>query len=411
MALRTNLLACRSIAILAVVGCERQTAVVTYDATGPDVGSAADSATRDGDGMREMGETLECEVEEVTNWPFPYQLGWTKPFAPPRYEELTKAQLDPLFAEASPPFRAWTTNFAPHHEPGNEIPPYVVWAQNGEALRVSYYLVNVLEPLDDHRAYLSILVDYEPVAAEYVRWLEDRGGQSETIVSTGIAFDIEYRGELVDVELPASLFEEQRTYEITAMLHFGRPGHKYVEASERYALFHEGYTWPDMPCFSEAQALPLNEDEDGIANNIVLAFKDAFVRAPGVEGPDDVFEPIAASPGEVIELDVSLFNQHTGHETTAAAMPFLEGRPVGPAWFYRLHPEGDRSFTINRREKFALTMPDEPGTYDFHVAIWRDAMLPAYEPDRRPHLHNGHEVLASGTQMASSSNMVRFVVE
>lgn len=218
-------------------------------------------------------------------------------------------------------------------------------------------------------------------------------------------------GELVDVEIPASAFSEERTYEITLMVQFGRPGHKYVEPAQRYALFHEGYAWPEMPCFTEAVELPPNPDEVAIVNNIALAFKDALVRAPGVTEPEQVYVPIRARPGEVFNLDISLFNQNIEHVTTAAAMPFLEGRPVGEAWYYRLSPDPGGVTTIARRESFTLTLPEEPGTYDFHVAIWRDAMLPAFEPDRRPHLHNGNAVHASGLSMGGSSNPVRFLVE
>lgn len=114
--------------------------------------------------------------------------------------------------------------------------------------------------------------------------------------------------------------------------------------------------------------------------------------------------PIHAGPGDLVDVEVSMFNGTYDEPVPAAAMPVLEGNPLleQPWLFHRVDSEEINTIAMRRRIVFQL--PSEAGIYDFMVHTWYFAFLPYISPfgDRFP------GVLGS---QGGTTNTLRFIVE
>lgn len=342
-------------------------------------------------------------ITPAIEW-YPRSWSFQKPNKPPIYgDTITKSQFAGFLNDAPNSDRAVIAGYAPHHQSGRSLTP--IWGEPGEPFRVSLLMLNELESLKDHRAYLTVLVNYRPVEAHWVRWLEDRGGPTEEWTASGIAFDIEDPAELVDLEVPASAFPSPGVYEIAFLVNMGRLGYRHFDVSQRVHLFYGGFDWPTIGCFEEPMIESPNEWEADTALHIrVGGLRDGLVRVQGDTSVSDVTAPVTVAAGEVVDVEVSMFNNFDSL-APVAAFPTLEGAPITEEpWLYHASDTEPRPSTIAARRRFSVTMPDEPGSYDFYVVAWYFAMMPAVTP-------SGYEYPGVRTRREAISNTIRFIVE
>ncbi len=319
------------------------------------------------------------------------------------WEPLTKEEFEWLRNDFPDGHRRMVWRHPPHLTRYPDSPISPVWADEGESFQTSLLLANIMDSLDEHRAYLTVLVNYEPVDVRWTHWADERGGASIETTAGGLAVDIDNWGELIDLEIPADTFEEPGAFDVSIAVIMGRPGRKYFQIVKRVHVFHGGYEWFEPPCFAATTPSPPNADELPTIDNInVTALKEGLARVAGRTTVAEVTSVVRAAPGETVEIDISMFNKW-GEEAPlpVAAIPTLEGVPIDEPLFYFVEESSpDRKVAIRRR--IGVTLPEAAGVYDFNIPVWYGASLPAETPTR--------EKLRL-TIIGGASNMIRFEVQ
>ncbi len=371
---------------------------------------AHDGREETDDGAWDLGEESSSDAGHlppcrapIIRWSFGH---WDYQKPEPRnedWEPLTKQEFAWIPSSKSPTYERLQWRHDPHLFVFGENPISPVWAATGEDFSTSLLLVNILDTLEDQRAYFTVLVNHEPVPARWTIWADERGGEFETRDASGIAFDIDSWGKLVDLQIPAETFAEPGVHEISFAMLAGRPNRRYFTVLKRIHVFHGGYEWFEPPCFVDAEPTEPNEDEAPTINHIdVAALKHGLVRVEGQTSVEEVLAPVSVSPREVVELEVSMFNKWgLSPAVPVAAVPTLEGIPIDEPMFYFVR-ESSAERKVALRKTLLVTMPETPGTYDLNIPVWHGASLPADTPTREPIRVN----IAGG-----ASNMIRFEVQ
>ena len=284
---------------------------------------------------------------------------------------------------------------------------FAIYAQPGTDVKIYLYAINNYEDLSSYRLNLTVMVDYEPVQARYVRWNPDRTQQWSDTKETGISFPIRSDVEIIDITLPGELFSERRMHEIAlytqATTTEGGPNGE----ARRFALYNGGYDRPSRPCAEPR----LGTEAVGIERYIIAAERTDHLAAlfvGGVESRQALRDVIAVAPGETRQFYLSVYRDdfYEGPNPTVL-VPLLNGEPIGPTWWVTQGEDNDSSGwdTIDARKTFEVTFPDEPGIYEVEVASWEDP----YQLYRN---RNGTRVrgVSNGSGLTEGSNALRFRV-
>jgi hypothetical protein len=301
------------------------------------------------------------------------------------------------------PLQATSLRVSRHLEPGNER-PFELFATPGTDVTLHLYALNNYEDLSSFHLNVVVMVDYEPVEANYVRWNADRTQKLIDVQKTGLNFPITSDVEIVDITIPGSAFPEERMYEVSLSMQSNTIERRSVGQARRFALFNGGFNRPSRPCVESRLGERATEIEQRLKTRISDDLGPLFFE--GVTSRDDVDRIIDVRPGETRRLYLSVLRSDIDVEPTVL-VPLLDGEPVGPKWWVSQGgPRGTQRWpTTDARKSFEMTFPEEPGIYEVQVASWTDP----FELHRN---RNGVEVegVSDGGGLRENSNALRFRV-
>lgn len=297
--------------------------------------------------------------------------------------------------------------------PGTALLPgdgrsYDLYAEPGTDVPIHVYSLNDVSDFSAMRLSVTVMVDYEPVVATYVRWNSDRTEKRSQKAAKGIVYDIDSDFEVIDITIPSSTFSERRMYEVSVSFNVttydGAPwGH-----SQRYALFYGGYSRPARPCAESRLDIPWSDWEKKLYNYSTVddlgpLFYDGITSALDVQSVIDV------EPGETRRMYFSALStaaQEGGKPTVL--VPLFDGEPMGPVWWITQgNARGDYRTRVDARKSFEVTFPEEPGIYVVQVATWEDPYLYWRERDGT---RNDDVSFGSSHDLHESSNPLHFRV-
>ncbi len=296
---------------------------------------------------------------------------------------------------------------------------YDLHAVPGDDVILHVYAANL--PREDSRFSITVLVDYQPVVAEFSYWRQDRGGLIDESRGTGFAHELVDELAIVDIVIPAENFEEGKLHEIGLAVNW--PLHReihYGDETRRFPLFYGGWQEPeDLPCSTKPAAETPNRFEADVLEpsrgpNHVGIFVDPMPTARTAH-----LHRFEAAPGEVVQVYATLFPRlDVEPDRVIVALPLLDGKPAGEArWLGQSGAEEIASIdsvfthieqTVNMRYAFEVTMPEEPGTYDLQVMTWADPYVRWRSIDAEPVY--GFMNVTNGDHRAGS-NVITFEVE
>jgi hypothetical protein len=310
---------------------------------------------------------------------------------------------DPI--ERPPMTRSWieATGRMPHEGgywgsaiPSNDLHPrsdgrnYDLYAHPGDDVSFEFAMAQKADSLDDRKLFLSILVDYEPVEFEFERWDPEREHVVDSGVSQGLVWEVDDEVSLVDVTIPASVFDETRMYEIeTAVVFNERPVGVGTSQFRRYALHYGGYSLPSHPCFEPALQDEMNQMERELVRDyrgeimslrqivgLIPARADSSAEAVSLVHP----ATMEVAPGEEVTFNVTFTSEDKAPAQTVG-VPILDGVPLDIRWF---HMTGEpliavRYPLVSTRKQFTMTAPTDPGRYYLYVASWRGSYQSIYD--------------------------------
>ena len=283
---------------------------------------------------------------------------------------------------------------------------FAIYSQPGTDVKIYLYAINNYEDLSSYRLNLTVMVDYEPVQARYVRWNPDRTQQWSDTKETGISVPIRSDVEIIDITLPGELFSERRMHEIALYTQATTTEESPNGQARRFALYNGGYDRPSRPCAQarlSQSAVPIERFlfPNVMGDDVVALFFEGM-------NEEDVRRTVEVAPGETKQFYLSVFRDgfYEGPNPTVL-VPLLNGEPIGPTWWIaRGERDGSSEWdTIDARKTFEMTFPREPGIYEVEVASWEDP----YElyRDRNGTLVRG---VSSGGEVTEGSNALRFRV-
>ena len=273
-------------------------------------------------------------------------------------------------------------------------------------VKIYLYAINNYEDLSSFRLNLTVMVDYAPVEARYVRWNPDRTQKWSDTKRTGINFPLRSDVEIIDIMLPGELFSERRMHEIAIFVDSTTTERRSWAQARRFALYNGGFDRPSHPCAEARLSADAVEIErfifpKAMADDFGALFFDGITA-------DDLRQTVEVTPGETKRFYLTVFRDdfHEGPNPTVL-VPFLNGEPFGPTWWVT-QGEDDASSdwdTIDARKSFEVTFPEEPGIYEVEVASWED-------PYRLYRNRNGTLVqgVSDGGGPTEGSNALRFRV-
>jgi hypothetical protein len=300
--------------------------------------------------------------------------------------------------------------------PGEAVLPgdgksFDLYAQPGTDVPIHIYSFNDADEPEDFEPYslnITVMVDYAPVEATYVRWSPDRSQKLLEKTATGINLDLESDFEILDVTIPASVFAKQRMYEISVSYNLTtHQGLKYGE-SRRFALFNGGYNRPTRPCAEPKIDVPWSDWEKALYNRVTVDDLGPLFFE-GITSERDIQTVVDVEPGETRRMFFSVLqtSSQAGGKPTVL-VPLFDGEPTGPVWWVKQGGDDDNyRVRVNARKSFEVTFPEEPGVYVVQVATWEDPYLYWRTRDG---VRNQDVSLGSSRGLHESSNPVHFRV-
>lgn len=288
--------------------------------------------------------------------------------------------------------------------PGNHVSTDL-YKVPGTNMPLHLYVYNGYD-LDIFRYSVTILVDYQPVPLHYVRWNDDRSAVLSDEEATGINHPFDSDFEIIDVTVPARLFDEARMYEVSVNIELHSVGEVGPRGySQRFTVYNGGYASPGRPCAEPRLGEPMTPWEVRLMRETDSGSGMLFVD--GIPSDYDWMDTLRAEPGETRTF---YFTARRAHRTDGpkdmAAVPVLNGQPLQPPWWIREGgTDGVSVLTADARKSFEVTFPEEAGVYEVEVLTWPDP----YEPYRTLDGEAIDGVVANDT-FTRSSNALRFIV-
>lgn len=216
------------------------------------------------------------------------------------------------------------------------------FAEPGEDVKVQVGLK--AGNLDYESVLVAVLVDYQPVDAEFVRLAPDRSEvlDTETTSQKRYPIDDEYRGVLLDITIPADVFEEERMYDIAVMGSYNRPhdvfGTRVRDIRGVTTLFYGGFDIPEHPCFDPGAYVEVVDMESFELQARPITSHTARFVAEGVETLEQLEAPIELSADtSTLSGQLYVYSGGVGARTRAVVlMPYIndEPWPEGAQWHF-----------------------------------------------------------------------------
>jgi hypothetical protein len=253
-------------------------------------------------------------------------------------------------------------------QPGQDVTIHVVFGTNRGA--------------EFFRHSLGVVLDYEPVEFKYERLNDDRSEVIDSGVSHGLYGRLQGGWVAYDITIPATSFTDGRYHEIgifSSISDGDFPAGR-TAVSTRHSVLYAGANFPEVPDPVCHLGEPYDDIErtqavESASRSLLLLEGDRFADPL----PD---EPVEASPGEQIELRVTLAERESPEdgEFRLVAIPLLNGKPLADTiWYQDVLVEDQNDKDVSYRNRLRVTMPEEPGEYVVRVAAWRHPFQPVFQ--------------------------------
>jgi len=324
------------------------------------------------------------------------------PDRPEQEAKLTRDQITEGFGGLP---RAGYALFADSNLHPGDGAVYDLYSQPGNDVTFSLYVVRNYDNLSSFRLNMTMMVDYQPVEARYVRWNPERTGKWLDTRTTGINFAFRSNVEIVDVTLPGELFPDKRMYEIALHWRATTPQLSPGGDAVRFALYNGGFNRPmERPCAEPRIGQDVVHIEKQLDTRSTRNL--GFLFFDGIPDRDALRRTIDVQPGETKQFYLSILRK-SGQPNPTVLRPLLNGEPFGPTWWVTEGGSEETRFeTIDARKTFEMTFPEEPGIYEVTVASWTDP----YEIYRNRDGTPNEGVSQGSTAVSNSSNALRFRV-
>lgn len=285
---------------------------------------------------------------------------------------------------------------------------YDLFAEEPQDVRLYFYPVLTRNDalLAHQRLLFTLLVDYEPVQATWTRWDAERTSATASNVGSSFVIESPKQVELVDIVIPAEVFQERRAYEIALAVESSSSVRSTdLNAARRIVLYNGGFGVPDRPCTAEnlgAESLPIEVEARGVSK-VSLIFSDATESIEQLRR-----EPTYIEGGTSVTLYGSLYRRWES-ASVMALRPTANGEPFGSTmWFESggVGPAPGSPMYIDARFSFTYDVPTEPGLYEVVVMSWEDPFESWRDLD-------GNRIpgVTSRSSPTKHSNSIRFVVQ
>lgn len=333
----------------------------------------------------------------------------TSPFEVPPGGEFEAAWTrERILSEGAEGFDQWSRIFFDSkYGTLGDRQPFDIFVEPGEDVVLH---VHLFDSSRDQDYVMSTFLDYEPVSSNFKQVTGDRKDViKESVGTTGFIAHVDRRLVLTDVTIPAEEFTPGRTHELV----FAFVGSSRGAQTSRYQVHYGGYGPPPDPL--ECVVSPLGT-ERSIFEGIMYGLSGPRVATIfNVPHPTGVtYLERTVSTGETVRIYSSIFRKfnHIG-PTQIFLQPTLNGKPVGdPIWRSRNGPSDLRRIeTIDSRDYFDITLPDEPGLYYFNLVAVEDPWKrwrPFGETDPSADGYHGYSNIRN--HQPGSSNIIRFQV-
>ncbi|MFB6375839.1 MAG: hypothetical protein ABEN55_22610, partial [Bradymonadaceae bacterium] len=257
----------------------------------------------------------------------------------------------------------------------------------------------IREHYGDSTLEVTALLNYRPVEGIYQHYNHDRSTVLERQEGIGAGIPIDGDAELVDITIPADVFDGPGRYDIG--LGWEVDG-KVDNPSgwRRIVIYYAGCTPPTHECLARGTNHKTNDTELEIMKKY---FVDGFVYPGGAYKGKGPFR-VRLDEGGRVTVNFSLFNDQS-ESRPYAVVPMLRDKPLDQRFLVTTPVRGNDG-AIGYRGSFEVEIPDKPGRYDVEVGIWN---APFLEPGNYPDLGFGQIEQTSARKLGT--NDVTFIVE
>ena len=269
---------------------------------------------------------------------------------------------------------------------------------------VTYYIATIHPRQnygDSHLEYV-LLLNYRPVEATWEHMNSTRTSVLDTQNGSSASIPVDDDIELLTVTIPAERFARDGMYDVT--IGWSMIGDiDYSSTWKKSQVYHGGYTKPDHPCMRRQKLHKWDEAEWRISKKY---FAKAYLHPLGKYENRDYFPHIDADGGETVDLSYGILSYSRTNASFAAVL-VKNGEPTRKRRFLFAPDQERRSsgaYPIGYRDQFTVRIPDQPGTYDFEIALVPEPFL--VEDGCLP-----PELSRATTDSTRGSNHITFVVD
>jgi hypothetical protein len=229
---------------------------------------------------------------------------------------------------------------------------------------------------DSARGSLTVLVNYQPVVAEYIFRGPESVEQLARYTDSGALHPMTADFMSFEVIVPGSVFDEKGVYDLAIRADAYSDGRRIATRHQRVTVFAGGYEVPAHPCFETTE---YSQETGFERDNYDLVFHGSGMLYPTAapqdwRDADGRIRPVLMRAGEAWPLTLFLIAPFS-EEAKSVWVPLLNGRPVGRARFVFL-PANRQVYGPAHRTEFELALLAEPGRHDLGVAQWFDPFEP-----------------------------------
>jgi hypothetical protein len=294
---------------------------------------------------------------------------FSKPDNPDTNDRHTKESF--LSAVGTDTLQAFSIKADNKHEPISDTNNTTIYGDPGEDAVFHIAILNNYDDLSSFQISVTAMVDYTPVEATYIRLSDDRQDELERFDNvTGMEIQADRKVEIIDIRIPASELEAGRMNEISIGFESHTVQRSPVSQLSRFSLFYGGWERPDKPCAHPPQDMDALPPEQKMQH--IFTSRPAFAFFGEFEDALEFRKRRQLEPGETIRIYASLRSSHSPKDMVM--VPVLAGKPLGPIWRGKqsLHDEPRSYRDIDMRRYIDVSMPEEPGVYNFKIWTWPD---------------------------------------
>lgn len=294
---------------------------------------------------------------------------------PPEYDAPSKSAFESSF-EINPQQILTSARVPPRFEPG-ENAPLDAYVKKDDPFVIQLGAKRLAGHYQNRQIFVTVMVDYEPVAFRLRELSEDRSKVLDESVQTHAMVPFSNPLEIFDVVIPASAFSRKGYHDLGLLTRIKDPKNgKSFTYFRRIGVFRGSYDRPSHPCFEP----PLRDKPNQAERTLQGTVRGFLQRGIGIIRAD--IQPsererikipeYTVEPGETVPINMSIGDKpyRQGDTLPMVLVPFLNGKPLKQRWYIQAGAKEPNRLVVDGRKHFKVQLPQEPGTYDLFVGGW-----------------------------------------